>query len=186
MAYRFKLTRVVLRKVGIYEIIRRRSTEQQLVLLDNEGMLQASHTLFVHTHADEYAEPLSEFLSQVPLPDAIVYLRQRSSVLIERTEKRGHNRIQSQASEQEVINFIVQAVHIFEEIEHYPRFADRLLVINGEQNKLLKTWHSKNPKLVQVADLITAGLGQASRYHRTESQNTGERPALKTLSSIQR
>jgi thymidylate kinase len=182
VAYRLKLARVVLRKIGIYEIISRRSAEQQLILLDNEGMLQASHTLFVHANADAYANNLSDFLRRVPLPDVIVYLWQPSSLLIERTRKRGHNRIQTSANDQDVAAFIEQAVLIFEEIKHYPRYADRLLVINGEQNKLLTSEYSNNPKMVRVADLISGGLAN----HKPNVENAGECPALKTLSSAQR
>lgn len=186
VAYRLKLARVVLRKIGIYEIISRRSAEQQLILLDNEGMLQASHTLFVHANADAYANNLSDFLRRVPLPDVIVYLRQPSSLLIERTRKRGHNRIQTRANDQDVAAFIEQAVLIFEEIKRYPRFADRLLVINGEQNKLLTTAHSHNQKVVRVADLISTGLAKAPGNHRPDVEDAGECPALKASSSAQR
>jgi len=188
VAYRLKLVRVVLRKVGIYEIIRRRSAEDQFIVLDNEGMLQAGHTLFVHAHAHAhaYANHLANFMNQVPLPDAIVYLRQPASVLIERTRRRGHNRIQSHASDQEVAAFVEQAVLIFEEIQHYPRFAERLLVIQGERNKLLTTGYGSNAKLARVADLISTGLARAPRHSRLDNEDAGECAPINDLSSAQR
>lgn len=40
--YRIKLARVALKKIGIHELIRSRSSDQQLVLLDIAGLLKAS------------------------------------------------------------------------------------------------------------------------------------------------
>src|SRR5712692_4203049 len=44
---KLNLVRNVLKKVGIYEIIRRRISDREVVLVD-EGTLQAAHNLFVH------------------------------------------------------------------------------------------------------------------------------------------
>lgn len=142
--YRLKLLRVVLRKIGIYEVIRSRSSDQQVVLLDNEGILQASHTLFVHPTGALYTRNLTDFLDLIPLSDVIAYLRQPEPVLIERTERRGHNRISDGANHEDIEPFITQAVGMFEEIRLYPRFSDRLFVIDGERNALLTNEHLNN------------------------------------------
>lgn len=187
VAYRLKLIRVVLKKVGIYEIISRRSAGDQLILLDNEGILQASHTLFVHANGDthDYKNQLTDFLNRVPLPDAIVYLRQPESVLIERTLKRGHNRIHSDAGDREVAAFIGQAVLIFEAIKHTPRFSDRLLVINGEQSKLQGIGDIQSVKLARVAGLISAVLAWRPRHHGLDKGGAGDCSSITGFSSTQ-
>ncbi|MFZ2407592.1 MAG: hypothetical protein WAW41_20840 [Methylobacter sp.] len=156
--YRIKLARVALKKIGIYEIIRRRSSDQQVILLDNEGVLQASHTLFVHTGSAPYADNLADFLNLAPLPDVIAYLRLPEPLLIERTLKRGHNRIPENSETEAVANFISQAVFIFDEIQHDRKFADKLIVIDGERNKISSGEHALNPGVAKVAKLILAGM----------------------------
>jgi hypothetical protein len=168
--YRAKLVRVSLKKIGIYEIIRRRSSDQQMILLDNEGVLQASHTLYVHAGSALVTDNLANFFNLAPLPDVIAYLRLPEPLLIDRTLRRGHNRIPEASKAEEVVNFIGQAVHIFEEMKHYPRFADRLIVVDGERNSILSGEHSPNPSVEKVAKLILAGL------KITPTDNTDNRP----------
>lgn len=159
--YRVKLARVVLKKIGIHEIIRSRSTAQQLVLLDNEGILQAGHTLFVHAETEvPHAGDLTDFLSLAPLSDVIAYLRQPERLLIERTLKRGHNRISEKASHENIASFISQAVRMFEEIRCYTPLAERLLVIDGARNTLLTGEYDNNPPAVKTANIILAGLAR--------------------------
>lgn len=158
--YRVKLARVALKKIGIYEIIRRRSSDQQVILLDNEGVLQASHTLFVHAGSALYTNNLANFFNLAPLPDVIAYLSLPEPLLIERTRRRGHNRIPETSKAEEVANFISQAVLIFEEMQHYRRFTDRLIVIDGKQNRILSGEHSLNPHAVKVAKLILVGMSK--------------------------
>ena len=150
-------------------------------------MLQAIHTLFVHANGDDYdfKNQLTDFLNRVPLPDAIVYLRQPESVLIERTLKRGHNRIHNEAAEQEVAAFIGQAVHIFEAIKHCPRFSNRLLVINGEQSKLQGIGNIQSVKLARVAGLISAVQARRPRHHGLDNGGAGECSSITGFSSTQ-
>ncbi len=158
LLYRAKLARVALKKIGIYEIIRRWSSDQQLILLDNEGVLQASHTLFVHAGSALYTDNLANFFNMVPLPDVVAYLRLSETLLIERTCQRGHNRIPEDSKTDEVANFINQAVFIFEEMQHDLRLTDKLIVIDGEQNKIISGEHGSNPQVTKIAKLILAGM----------------------------
>lgn len=182
--YRIKLTRVTLRKIGIYEIIRRRSSGQQAVLLDNEGILQASHTLFVHAEGPLYTGNLSDFLRLMPLPDVIAYLRQPDQLLIERTRKRGHNRIRESSDNEDIESFISQAVLMFEEIRHCPRFADRFLVIDDAKNSLLAGEYEANPLLKWTANLILAGLAN-SPSNKLDAGSASECPTLKAIPTTQ-
>lgn len=161
--YKLNVARITLRKIGIYEIVRRFSSDEQVVLLDNEGVLQGSHSLFVHSKAWSHDPDLMKFAALAPLVDVVVYVRQPLSVLIARTEKRGHNRIPGHSSDR-VGFFVKQAVDIFEALHLCPVIADRLLVIEGEQNTLVAPSHYSNPLLMKAVKLIAAGIGEGQNH----------------------
>ncbi len=156
--YKVKLARVALRKIGIFELIRCWSSDRQVVLLDNEGVLQGSHTLFIHATGASDTSNLPNFLRLVPLPDVVAYLRQSEPVLIERTRKRGHNRIPENSNDEDIESFIKQAVIMFEELRQHPRLSDRLLVIDGERNNFVTGKLYNNSSLAKAAKLIQAGI----------------------------
>ncbi|MGR8934299.1 MAG: hypothetical protein ACU837_07910 [Gammaproteobacteria bacterium] len=159
-AYRVKLARVALKKIGIHEILRRRSTARQWILLDNEGIVQASHTLFVHSAGAHYSGDLAAFLAAMPLSDAVVYLRQPETLLLDRTRQRGHNRIPHGAAGADVASFIGRAVQVFETVCRCPKLADRLLVIDGERNRLLLSDSQTNPLALSTAGIVLQGLAK--------------------------
>jgi len=134
--YKTNLIRIVLRKIGIYELIRRFSLENRMVLVDNEGIVQAAHNLFVHTNGNLNGN-LSDFVESAPLPDMIAYLRQPQSILMERTLRRGHPRIQER-SKDKVQFFVEQASKTFEKLQSLPQIADRSFVIDYENNAVTK------------------------------------------------
>ena len=140
---KLNLLRNVLRKIGIYEIIRFRSTHQQVILVD-EGVLQAAHNLFVHVSVDVKTEHLSTFARLVPLPDVVVYLRQPESLLIDRTMKRGHKRIPDR-SYRNVVRFVKQAVRTFDTLVQNPAVENKLLVVDGGQDVILATNYHDDP-----------------------------------------
>jgi hypothetical protein len=111
---KLNLTRNVLKKIGVYEIVRRFSSERQLVLID-EGTLQIAHNLFVHVSVTLNVADLYTFARLVPLPDLAIHVRQSEAVLIERTLKRGHKRIPNRSRGQ-VERFIRRAVNTFDEL----------------------------------------------------------------------
>ncbi|KPJ93405.1 MAG: hypothetical protein AMJ53_07290 [Gammaproteobacteria bacterium SG8_11] len=146
--YKFTLVRIVLRKIGIHELIRRYNSETQLVLVDNEGIVQAAHNLFVHTNRRLNGN-LTDFVKAAPLPDMIAYLKQPQSILLERTLRRGHPRIEAR-SKRKVELFVKQAVETFETLQTLPQIADRLVLIDGKSKAVTKP-RSVNGSLVNQA-----------------------------------
>ncbi len=137
------LFRNVLKRIGIYEIIRFRSTDQQIILVD-EGTLQTAHNLFVHGSATMKMEDLSTFAGLIPIPDSIVYLRQPESLLIDRIMKRGHKRIPDR-SYSNVAHFVKQAVATFDGLVQYPKIEKRVLAVNGSQEVMTAINSPDNP-----------------------------------------
>jgi hypothetical protein len=120
--------RNVVKNIGIDEIIRRRAADQQIILLD-EGPLQTAHYLFVNSAVEADTGDVAAFMRVVPLPDMVVYVAQSESVLIERTQRRGHKRIPDRSYAQ-VRRFIRRAVAIFDELERQSTLEGRLIVVD--------------------------------------------------------
>lgn len=154
--YRFNLVRIVLRKIGIYHLINGYGSENQLVLVDNEGIIQAAHNLFVHTH-NKLNGNISAFIEEAPLPDMVVYLWQPQSILMERTLRRGHPRIQKR-SESKVRFFVEQANDTFEKLKTLPRIAERLLLIDGQKKTVTKPPSVNGTVIDQIHDLMSKGI----------------------------
>ncbi len=132
---KLNLTRNVLKKIGVYEVIRHRSAEQQIILVD-EGTLHAAHNLFVHVAVAPNVKDVAAFLQLVPLPDLAVYVRQSESVLIARTLARGHKRIPDR-SHANVEHFIERSVEVSDQVAQQLALDSRLVVVDGRQSDAL-------------------------------------------------
>lgn len=149
---RLQLLRNVLKRIGMHEIVRFRSTDQQIILVD-EGALQTAHNLFVHGSACVKTEILSTFVRLIPLPDVIVYLRQPEPLLIDRTMKRGHKRIPDRSYDY-VVPFVKQAVTTFDELVQYPAVENRVMVVNGSQDAITAVGAQDNPVMGLALKII--------------------------------
>lgn len=154
------LLRNFLKKIGIHELIRTHAPQSGIALID-EGALHAAHNLFVHVSARFTSKQLSTFTQLVPLPDVAVYIRQPDRVLIARTLERGHRRIPD-LSYHSVERFIRQAVEVFEAMAAHPTIQTRLLLINGQENKVIAPDRNRSPLVHQALQLICRGVTQSA------------------------
>jgi hypothetical protein len=128
---RANLTRNLLKKVGIHEIVRRCSSEKDVIFVD-EGTLQSAHNLFVHLSAEASAEDVETFAKLVPLPDVAVYVTQSERELVERTLRRGHARIRN-PSRETVELFVRRAIATLDRVWQEAVAAGRMsMVEHGE------------------------------------------------------
>lgn len=154
---RLNLLRNVLKKLGIGEIVRARSTGQQIILLD-EGVLHIAHNLFVHVAASPKTATIPAFVKLIPLPDIVVYIRQPESTLIERIVKRGHNRI-ADPSYENVASFVRRAVATFDKLVQEPAVENKLLVVDGVRKVTTVANEQDDPVLDLASGIIrTVGL----------------------------
>ena len=119
--------RKVMKQLGRYELVRRRTQERRPVLVD-EGTVHAAHNLFVHVDREATDAELQSFAECVPLPDVVVYLRSGEEQLIERTIRRGHPRIRD-LTRPSVSLFVQQAIRAFDQVTSHKRVAARTVVI---------------------------------------------------------
>lgn len=152
---KINLLRNALKKIGIFEIIRFRSANQQVILVD-EGVLQAAHNLFVHVSIEVDMEHLYTFARLVPLPDVVVYLRQPEGLLIDRTMKRGHKRIPDH-SYVKVVRFVKQAVATFDKLVQCPVVENKLLIVGDGENVIEATNDKDDPIVGLFLNIIEPG-----------------------------
>jgi thymidylate kinase len=153
---KLNLARNVLKKIGIYEIIRRRGSDQQIVLVD-EGTLHAAHNLFVHVSAKADPGALATFVKLAPLPDVAVYVTQSESVLIQRTMQRGHKRILDR-SPAKVELFIKRAVDIFDKLIQELVLQRGMLVVESQRSIVVAQSHQNDPSVAVALEVIRAGM----------------------------
>lgn len=159
--------RNVLKRIGVYEIIRRRKTDQQVLLVD-EGSLQSAHNLFVNDSVEMKAYDLSTFVKLAPQPDVVIYIKQPEPVLIERTIKRGHKRIPDR-SYYKVAPFIKQAVSMFDELVQHPAVANKLLVVGDDREVRMAAVNGQDGSIPALAlNIIRGGVSSDKRWQPAE------------------
>ena len=151
---RLNLARNVLKKIGIYEIIRRRSSEGQIVLVD-EGTLHAAHNLFAHISVRMNEGDLATFVRLVPLPDVAIYVTQSESVLIERTMERGHKRIPD-SSYANIEVFVKRALETFDKLVRELVLEKRMLTLDSNEDIIVALPYQTNSALAKVLNVIRA------------------------------
>jgi uridine kinase len=153
--YKINRIRNVIRKIGVFEFVTQKAEPQQIVLVDNEGILQGVHNLFVHQDSQTDLEKITRYVELVPLPNIVLYLQQDEAVLVSRTLSRGHGRVaRAQAS---VAHFIKQAILAFEAMVKLPVIRERLLVVDGQLNIQSNDVEPEKAVFRQAMDLIQSG-----------------------------
>jgi thymidylate kinase len=163
------LIRNVLKKIGIYEIIRCRNGGDQVVIVD-EGTLHAAHNLFVHISARLSADDFSNFTRLVPLPEVAVYVTQSKSVMFARMCQRGHPRVPKGSPDKAEL-FITRAVETFDKLAQHSMLDGRLLVVDGQRNVIVGQEYQHKPVLAKAARIIRAGLEASTAAHLTDLES---------------
>jgi hypothetical protein len=162
---RLNLARNALRKVGIYDIVRRRRGVTEHVFVDNEGVLQAAHNLFVHVAREPNMAQVDAFADVAPLPDAVVYRRVDASTLRERIVARGHKRVPARSAVA-ADRFVERAEAVFDRLTSHPRVRSRLVLAEGTSPFSVAECGG-DPRLLTLADWVRAGL-EVVRQQRGE------------------
>ena len=153
------IARNVLKKIGIFEIVRRRSSDRQIVVVD-EGTLHTAHYLFVHVSVVPNTSELSTFVRLVPKPDVVFHVQQDEDVLIERTLARGHKRIPD-GSHAMVERFIRRAVDTFDDLVRQLALGGAFVVVDGKQDLFVARDFENDPLLAMALKVIRAGRDAA-------------------------
>jgi adenylate kinase family enzyme len=156
---KLNIARNVLKKTGIFEIVRRRGSDQQIVLVD-EGTLHTAHYLFVHVSVAPNTSELSTFVRLVPKPDVVLHVQQDEAVLIERTIARGHKRIPD-GSRAMVERFIKHATVTFDNLVRQLALEGRLLAVDGRHDLLVARDYENGPLLALALKIIRVGRDAA-------------------------
>jgi hypothetical protein len=158
---KLNLIRNILKRIGTNEIIRRRKSDQQVVLMDG-GTIQAAHHLFVHVSAQTNEDDLLTFVRLVPVPDAAIYVTQSESVMIERTIQRGHKRIPNR-SHAKVSVFVKKAVDTFDKLVQELMLEGKLSRIYDQPNVFVAPGYQKDPCVDMALEIIYPMLDRVSQ-----------------------
>ena len=162
---KLNIARNVFKNVGIYEIVRWRSSDEQVILVD-EGTLHTAHYLFVHVCAGPDASDLSTYARLVPLPGVVIRAQQDEAVLIERTLARGHKRIPN-GSNENVERFVRRAVYAFDWLLRQLVVEGRLSVVDGLQEPYVAQNTQHAPLPAAALNIIGSGQDRLSRANAT-------------------
>ena len=138
--------RSLVRKIGIYEILRRQQADN--IILVDEGTVLLAHVLFIYNSAYYTPEEIAQFASIVPLPDLIVYVRTPVQNLIERSMRRTDPPRDMKAKNPEQIEkYVSDAVSMFEQLIETEEIRDRVLIVDNPE--------SVNRRSEKAAEFVT-------------------------------
>lgn len=129
MADRLHILRLAVRNAGAGAVLRHHAPADKTIVVD-EGIVHIAHSLFVHVDPAPDLAQTAAFARLVPLPDLIVYLRRPRTLLIQRTQARGHKRI-SPRDPFAVVSFIQHAEQMFEYLANDAQLRGRLIVADS-------------------------------------------------------
>ena len=118
------------RKIGVYEIIKRYQ-HNQIVLVD-EGTVLLAHNVFVYTSALYSREEVARFVSLVPLPDIIIYVKAPLDILVQRSLQRADPPREMKSRNPELVEkHVARAVRIFDQLVGAENIQRRLLIVEN-------------------------------------------------------
>jgi deoxyadenosine/deoxycytidine kinase len=162
---RLNIARNILKKVGVYEIVHRCCSDQQIVLVD-EGTLHSAHNLFVHVSVEPNIRDVCTLARLVPLPNMAIHVQQAEQVLVERTLERGHKRIPD-SSPTQVERFVKHAVHTFDKLIQQLVLESRLSMPDGGRDLVVAPECQNDPLVAVALRIIRAGRDTGSTANPT-------------------
>jgi deoxyadenosine/deoxycytidine kinase len=125
--------RSLVRKIGVYESIRR-DKHNRTVLVD-EGLVLLAHNIFVYTNALYTSEEIAQFATLIPLPDVIIYVKAPVNSLVDRSLRRADVRREMGAKSQaQIETYINRAVAMFEQLVKTDEIRNRVLIVENPES----------------------------------------------------
>lgn len=128
------LFRSVIRKIGTYELLRRRCVNNEVVIFD-ESTVHTAHNLFIHLISSYSDQDIIEFTQRVPLPDIVVCVKAPHAVLLERAFNR-EDPPRRQLSRHQLQTYVSRANALFERLADAQRIRGRLMTVNYFNNSV--------------------------------------------------
>jgi hypothetical protein len=126
--------RSIVRRVGMYELARRRAASR--VVVSDEGTVLTAYHVFVMAARELGPAELERFASLVPLPDRIVYVRAPVETLVGRATTRAESRRQLPPGEPERIEATIRrTVDVFDLLVTAQSIRDRVLVVENDDHE---------------------------------------------------
>lgn len=137
--------RSLVRKLGVYEILRR---QQDNIILVDEGTVLLAHVLFVYNKAFYTADEIAKFAKLIPLPDVIVYVKAPTDILIKRSLQRTDPPREMKSKDPALVEkYVTDAVAMFEQLMQTEEIRKRVLIVDNPDRT------NKQPD--EAAELVT-------------------------------
>jgi hypothetical protein len=147
-------TRNLIRKIGIYELARRRAGEA--AVLADEGTVLIAYQLFVYSDAAYSPADLERFAQLVPAPDLLIYVKAPVPTLIDRALSRSDQR-------RELAGIGRQAVG--EKLHRADEMFDALTATEGLRDRVMTIENTREPPKGQpsAAEQVVMQIGEMTR-----------------------
>lgn len=120
------------RKLGVYELIRRRARER--IILVDEGPVLLAHNVFVFTSVFYTPEEIAKFANLIPLPDVIVYVKVPVDSLVQRSLQRNDPPREIKSKNRAMIEqYTHRAVTMFEQLVETENIRSRLVIVENPE-----------------------------------------------------
>jgi thymidylate kinase len=127
---RINSMRGIVRRVGMYELARRRAANR-IVLSDEGTVLSAYHLALAGTALDK--GELEEFVRLVPRPDMLVYVKAPIASLVRRARSRPVRRRQHAGMDRDQIEQTIRrTATVFDLVAAAPRLRERVIVVEND------------------------------------------------------
>lgn len=131
--FTLNILRSLVRKIGVYEIIRR--YERDRIILVDEGTVLLVHNLFVYSSAFYATEEITKFATLIPLPDIIIYIRVPVDSLINRSLQRSDRPREMKSKNRGMIEqYVNRAVTVFELVVKTEAIQKRVLIVENPES----------------------------------------------------
>jgi thymidylate kinase len=124
--------RSLVRKLGVNEMIRRQQKDR--IILVDEGTVLLAHVLFVYNRAYYTPEEIRKFVSLIPLPDVVVYVKAPLDTLIKRSLQRSDPPREMKSKDPEMVEkYVNDAVAMFDQLIATEEIRNRVLIVDNPQ-----------------------------------------------------
>ena len=128
--YAANYVRSIVRKIGVYEMVRRCAHDQ--VIFVDEGTVLSAHLLFVYTRTRYSRAEIEQFASLVPRPDVLVYIKAPIDCLVQRSLQRLDVRREMRAKSRAVVEaYVTDATAVFDQLVITRPLCDRVLMVEN-------------------------------------------------------
>lgn len=157
--------RSVMRKIGVNELIRRKTKNDQIVIVD-EGTIHSAHNIFVYSSFPIVWKDINTFSHLVPLPDIIVCVKAPKDIILRRTLDRKD--LPARFEPKKLMRkYIERALTTFKELASTDKIRQRLFTVDLSDGSIGEI----NGYVDKIVSLILAAKNYSEEVNSEDREN---------------